>query len=128
MIVRAKQSTASQIKNLFAEIPANGCSENEDIREILARPGLKIERIVSHGQASAPDFWYDQPWNEWVIVLSGSAGLRFEDESGVRVLSSGDYLCIPAGTRHRVDWTSKTEATVWLAVHFASEEPLEACS
>jgi hypothetical protein len=41
---------------------------------------MKIERIISQGQASPPGFWYDQAWNEWVIVLKGSATLQFEDE------------------------------------------------
>lgn len=103
--------------NLFENIPVTGDPANEKIGQILARPGVKIERIVSHGQASPPDFWYDQAWHEWVAVLSGSARLRFEDESEARQLSAGDYIFIPARKRHRVDWTSEDGPTVWLAVH-----------
>jgi cupin 2 domain-containing protein len=109
--------TAVQAGNLFADIPAAG-ARDEEFSEILARPGLKIERIVSHGHASPPGFWYDQPQNEWVIVLKGSARLRFEDEAGERALAAGDYVFIPAGKRHRVEWTSAEEPTIWLAVHF----------
>ncbi len=109
--------TAVQAGNLFADISATG-AEDEEFSEILARPGLKIERIVSHGHASPPGFWYDQPQNEWVIVLKGSARLRFEDEAGERALAAGDHVFIPAGKRHRVEWTSAEEPTVWLAVHF----------
>jgi len=109
--------TAAQAGNLFANIPAAG-GAGEEFAEILARPGVKIERIVSHGHASPPGFWYDQPQNEWVIVLKGSARLRFEDEAGERALAAGDYVLIPAGKRHRVEWTSAREPTVWLAVHF----------
>src|SRR3979411_679094 len=82
-----------------------------------AAPHLRLERIVSHAQASPEGFWYDQEWAEWVIVLKGSAGLHFEGESAPRVLSAGDYLDIPAHTRHRVAWTDATEPTVWLALH-----------
>jgi cupin 2 domain-containing protein len=99
-------------------MPAATAADSEDFTALLARPGLKIERIVSRGQASPPGFWYDQPRNEWVIVLKGGAGLRFEDEPSERVLGAGDYVFIPARKRHRVEWTAPLEATVWLAVHF----------
>ena len=56
--------------NLFADISAASAG-GEASCEILAWPGLKIERIISQGQASPPEFWYDQAWNEWVIVLKG---------------------------------------------------------
>ncbi|WP_371679126.1 hypothetical protein [Microvirga sp. KLBC 81] len=51
-------------------------------------------------------------------MLSGSAGLLFEDESTPKELKRGDYLLVPAGRRHRVEWTDGTEPTIWLAVHF----------
>jgi cupin 2 domain-containing protein len=103
--------------NLFADVPAASTGE-EDFSEIFARPGLKIERIISQGQASPPEFWYDQAWNEWVIVLKGSAKLLFEGELAMRVLRAGDYVFIPARKRHRVAWTDPQQPTVWLAVHF----------
>jgi cupin 2 domain-containing protein len=103
--------------NLFADVSAAGAGE-EEFTEILARPGLKIERIISHGQASPLEFWYDQAWNEWVLVLSGSATLRFEDEPATRALGAGDYVFIPARKRHRVECTDLDRPTVWLAVHF----------
>jgi cupin 2 domain-containing protein len=62
--------------NLFVDVSAGSLGE-EAFSEIFARPGLKIERIISQGQASPPGFWYDQAWNEWVIVLKGSATLQF---------------------------------------------------
>ncbi len=110
--------TAFPAGNLFADIPAVSATDGEEFISLLARPGLKIERIVSRGHASPPGFWYDQQENEWVIVLKGSARLRFEDETCERTLAAGDYVLIPAGKRHRVEWTSPTEPTVWLAVHF----------
>ena len=44
--------------NLFADVSAASTGE-EAFSEIFAQPGLKIERIVSQGQASPPEFWYD---------------------------------------------------------------------
>ena len=104
--------------NLFADVSAASAGE-EAFSKIFAQPGLKIERIVSQGQASPPEFWYDQAWNEWVIVLKGGATLQFEDEPATRELGEGDYVFIPARKRHRVEWTDPQQPTVWLAVHFA---------
>ncbi len=80
-------------------------------------PGARIERIVSSGQASPAGYWCDQEQTEWVILLSGSAGLLFEGEDAPRILRPGDYVEIPARLRHRIKWTDATEPTVWLAVH-----------
>jgi cupin 2 domain-containing protein len=41
----------------------------EQVATLLTRPGLRVERIVSRGQASPPGFWYDQAEGEWVLVL-----------------------------------------------------------
>ena len=102
--------------NLFADLPAR--SDQEAFSEILARPGLRIERIVSFGQASPAGFWYDQPDGEWVVVLAGAARLRFEDEPSARTLVPGDHVNIPPHCRHRVEWTDPARPTVWLAVHY----------
>ncbi len=100
--------------NVFADLPA--ASAAEELTDLLARPGLRIERIVSTGQASPPGFWYDQAHDEWVILLSGAAGLAIEGEAERR-LAPGDYVSLPAHTRHRVTWTDASQPTVWLAVH-----------
>jgi len=106
----------AQATNLFAEVATSDGSE-EVITEILARPGVRIERIVSTGQASPPGFWYDQPWDEWVTVLAGAARLRFESEPEDRNLGPGDHIFIQAHAHHRVEWTSADPPTIWLAVH-----------
>ena len=103
--------------NLFAHLPA-GKQDCELFSEILARPGLRIERIVSTGQCSPENFWYDQQEGEWVIVLQGEAKLRLEDR--VVHLKAGDHLDIPPHCRHRVDWTSSEQATIWLAVFYTA--------
>ena len=103
--------------NLFDPIPPEITSEI--IQVLLATGNFRLERIVSNGQATPPGEWYDQDTHEWVALLSGGAGLRFEDEAEPRVLAPGDYLLIPAHRRHRVEWTDPETPTVWLALHYA---------
>lgn len=100
--------------NLYGGLPAN--TGAEQFLELLSRPGLRIERIVSSGQASPPGFWYDQPQAEWVLLLQGEASLVFEDEAVPRLLKPGDFLDISPHRRHRVESTAAP--TVWLAVHY----------
>lgn len=102
--------------NLFGDLPTR--SENELVATLVTAPGIRIERIVSTGQASPPDFWYDQDWAEWVLVVSGSAAVLFEGDPEPHPMTAGDYLLIPAHRRHRVEWTDAAVPTVWLAVHF----------
>lgn len=101
--------------NLFLEVPNDAA--DEQVTVLLATPNVRIERIVSSGQASPPGFWYDQDWSEWVIVLAGSAGLLIEGEAKPRHLEPGDHLHLPAHKRHRIEWTDPARATVWLVVH-----------
>ncbi len=56
-------------------------AESETVDQLLSRQDLKIERIVSTGQASPPGFWYDQPWDEWVIMLSGARGFGLKGKA-----------------------------------------------
>lgn len=107
--------------NLLDPLPDSAVTEQ--FIELLARPGLRIERIVSMGQASPPGFWYDQAEGEWVLLLAGAARLRFADEAEDRALAPGDWLDIPPHRRHRVEWTDPGQATVWLAVHYAIAGP-----
>lgn len=102
--------------NLFESLTTDVAGEQTT--ELVTTETLRIERIVSTGQASPPGFWYDQDWAEWVLVLAGSAGLLFEGEAEPRALAPGDYLHIPAHRRHRVVWTDIRQPTVWLAVHY----------
>lgn len=102
--------------NLYAP-PA--VSDGEVFTDLLRRPGLRIERIVSTGQCSPPDFWYDQAEGEWVAVLQGEARLRFADEAEARHLRAGDFVAIAPHRRHRVDWTPADRTTIWLAVFYS---------
>jgi cupin 2 domain-containing protein len=104
--------------NLFADLPAR---LPEELFTVLAESAsVRIERIVSPpGHQNAPDSWYDQERDEWVLVLRGSAGLEIEGEPDLVELRPGDHLVLAAHRRHRVAWTSADEPTLWLAVHYA---------
>ena len=102
---RETQGLMSATANLFENLPPAGAEEA--FTALLARPGLHVSRIVSHG--------------EWVLLLAGAARLRFEDEATDRVLKPGDCVDIAAHRRHRVQWTEPTAPTVWLAVHYGNE-------
>jgi cupin 2 domain-containing protein len=100
--------------NLFTAIPEH---LPEELTTILqAGEGVRIERIVSQGHSSPQGFWYDQPDHEWVLVLKGAARIEFENSTFE--MKPGDYLNIPARTKHRVAWTTPKEPTIWLAVHY----------
>jgi cupin 2 domain-containing protein len=100
--------------NLFEQIPKHAAQEI--FTELLLTDQVRIERIVSFGQASPEGFWYEQPESEWILLLTGSAQLRLEDR--VLDLVPGDYLNIPAGTPHRVEKTAEQGQTVWLAIFY----------
>ena len=102
--------------NLFGQIPTQ--LPEELFHTIAAGSGMRIERIVSKGHASPPGYWYDQPENEWVMVVKGEAKLRFERDGRVVHLAAGDYVNIGAHERHRVEWTREDAETVWLAVFY----------
>jgi len=101
--------------NIFKNIPKK--LPKEIFEDIISKDGIKLERIVSKGHVTPNYEWYDQSSNEWVIVLQGAAILSFKDSNDVR-LESGDYLNIPAHTKHRVSWTVPNKETVWLALHY----------
>ncbi len=103
--------------NVFSAIPTS--LHNELFQSLLETKSFRIERIVSHGHASPAGFWYDQEQAEWVLVLRGEAVVRFEDQDEPVALKAGDYLNIAARRRHRVEWTTPDQPTIWLAMHYA---------
>lgn len=102
------------LTNLFTELPPN--LPDELFTTLLEDANVRIERIVSHGHVEPKDSWYDQDQHEWVVVLKGSARLKFEDCTVE--MNPGDFVNIPAHKRHRVEWTTPDEPTIWLAVHY----------
>jgi cupin 2 domain-containing protein len=104
--------------NIFADIPRD---LPEELNTVLATSAaVRIERIVSEGHASPDGFWYDQSQDEFVILLQGAAHIRLEGTNQLAELVAGDYLSIPAHTRHRVEWTTPDCPAVWLAIHFTA--------
>ena len=90
---------------------------SEEISEaLIPDQGILIERIISTGQSSPEDFWYDQPRDEWVVLLQGKAKLVWPDGRS-RELNPGDWVLIPAHEPHRVAETSTEPPCIWLAVH-----------
>lgn len=76
----------------------------------------RIERIVSSGQTTPGDEWYDQEHDEWVVLLQGKAKIEFDNHAKYEFVT-GDYMFIPAHSRHRVIYTSSEPDCVWLAIH-----------
>ncbi|MGR9114624.1 MAG: cupin domain-containing protein [Gammaproteobacteria bacterium] len=105
----------SNISNIFTAIP--DALPDELFESILKNETVQIERIVSRGHITSAGYWYDQSWDEWVLLLQGGATLCYEGVVDPVVLKPGDYSLIPAHTRHRVSWTDPTQNTIWLAIH-----------
>lgn len=104
--------------NIYTPLPdAHG---DEVFTTLLTHSGLKIERIVSHGQVTPAGEWYDQHEHEWVLLLQGAARLEFADGRTIS-LSPGDHINIPAHCRHRVSWTLPDQHTLWLAVFYGDD-------
>lgn len=104
------------ISNFFSNFPEH--LPKELVECLVESSSTRIERIVSQGHATVDGEWYDQAWDEWVLLLSGSAAILFEGEDVPKYLEQGDYVLIPAHCKHRVIWTDRYVKTVWLAVHF----------
>jgi cupin 2 domain-containing protein len=101
--------------SLLAALPERQSKEHVDL--LVEKGGVRIERIISTGQANPPGFWYDQPDDEFVVLLTGAARLRFEEGAVTLDMTPGDWIEIPAHVRHRVEATQADSPTVWLAVH-----------
>jgi cupin 2 domain-containing protein len=104
--------TGSLHQNIPDDLP-------QEISETLVRSGnVRIARIVSRGHHSTPDFWYDQQDSEWILLVKGAARLRFEEGNRIVDLMPGMHVNIRAHEKHRVESTSETEETIWLAVFY----------
>jgi cupin 2 domain-containing protein len=97
-------------KNIPDQLPA------ELIECIFKQDAIQIERIISKGHTTPTDHWYDQQWDEWVMLLQGEATILYESNQTFHLIA-GDYLLIPAHTKHRVEWTPPDIITLWLAIH-----------
>lgn len=113
-LASSSEQVGESVTNIFDDLPQH--LPKELVQTLIRAADVRIERIVSHGHASPAAFWYDQPQHEWVIVLKGAAKLQFED--GMMEMKVGDFINIPAFKKHRVNWTTPDEPTVWLAVQY----------
>jgi cupin 2 domain-containing protein len=105
-----------KINNILSDIPER--IPEEIFGEIISSENIRIERIISKGQSSPEDFWYDQEENEWLILVKGKAKLKFSDENELVELTAGDYISITSHKKHRVEWTDPENETIWLAVFY----------
>ena len=103
-------NTANIFDNIFID------KKNEQVFDILKKDNIRIEKIVSNGQKSEKDFWYEQEENEFIMVIDGDAIIEFEDKECE--LKKGDYLIIEKMIKHRVKYTDTNGPTIWLAVFY----------
>ena len=108
----------TKLNNIFSDMPMH--LTNESFDRILKQGGIEVERIVSKGHVTPEGQWYDQNWDEWILLLQGKAILRVQNEAKPIHLKTGDYLLLPKHCRHRVEWTEPSLETIWLAIHWRS--------
>ncbi len=89
-------------------IPRTG----ESFNTLFQNKNIEITQIVSSNKLNIKE--YNQDVNEFVTLLEGKAKLEIEGK--IKELSKGDYLYIPAHTKHRVLETSN--GALWLAIYF----------
>jgi cupin 2 domain-containing protein len=118
VVFRAADEPPSRMTptNLLANLPASLPEERFDV--LVDHGAFRLERIVSTAHATPPGEWLSQSRAEWVVLLSGSAELRFDDEPQEISLQPGDCLLIAANRRHRVERTDASQPTIWLALHY----------
>ena len=100
--------------NIFEQIIVD--KNEEKFFEIFKNETIKIEKIVSNGQTSPENFWYEQEKSEFILLLEGFAILEFENREVE--LKKGDCINIKAKQKHRVKFTSLDEPTIWFAVFY----------
>jgi cupin 2 domain-containing protein len=103
--------------NLFEDLPAQ--LPDEIVQTLVSSPNVRIERIISHGHASPEGFWFDQPTDEWVLLVKGAGRIRFEDGRELEMIA-GSFVNIATHQRHRVEWTDPNQPTIWLAIHYSA--------
>ncbi len=104
-------SAGSGGANLFRGLPEP--ESGEVFEDLLRCRNVRIERIVSSERPEP--VLYDQPQDEWVMLLQGRASLEVAGETVA--LEPGDHLFIPAHTPHRLLQTSAEPRCLWLGVH-----------
>ncbi len=101
---------------LLKNIPTE--SKDEIFETLIEKKDIKIERIISYGQTTPEDYWYDQEQDEFVLILDGFAKIKYENGKIIE-LKKGSSLYIKAHEKHQVIYTSNP--TIWLAIFFKAE-------
>ena len=102
-------------KNNILDVEQLDFSSNKELTDLLLeKDTIRIERIVSYGQTTS---WYDQTENEIVFLLQGMAELEYAN-GATEKLQQGDWVNIPAHTKHRVSYTSENPKCIWLAIFY----------
>ena len=101
-----------ELKNIFSNVAE--AVEEEQFTVLGKSPNCRIERIVSSGYSSPEGFWYDQEYDEFILLMQGEATLEFEDKQ--MDMKAGDYLIVPKNCKHRIAKSSLDPACVWLCV------------
>ena len=98
---------------LGANLLSSLATSDAEVRQTLvASRGVRLDSIVSSGQASPKGFWYDQLEAEWVTILAGRARIRIDGQAGDIALGPDDTLLLPAHCRHRVERTDPGPAPI----------------
>ncbi len=102
------------VENLLREpVPSTGHETN---RVLHFGKGWRLELIVSCAACSQENFWYEQEEHEWILILRGSARLRFKKDNHIVDLNVGDQLHLLPYSSHRVEHTDSGSGTIWLAL------------
>jgi cupin 2 domain-containing protein len=107
------------LANLFHSLPPAPGSERVEM--LLEGRGLKLELIHSCAASTPAGQWYNQPLGEWVLLLQGSAQLRFADADSAQRLQPGDLLWIPPHRLHRLESSDGGRGCLWLTLFVAPE-------
>ena len=119
-LVHKEKTVKMLADNIFNNVKID--RENELFETIISNKNVKIERIISYGHTTATGECYDQEWDEWVMILKGSAVIRFYDPKEEFALNAGDYIFIPSQKKHRVEFTRTDDFTIWLAIHIFKDK------
>lgn len=112
--------------NLRSGLPARPLPD-EVVNLLVERLGLRIERIVSAGQATPEGQWYDQDRDEFVLVVDGAARLSIEGETEERELWRLDPAPSPLPASRDLDEGRTADGLargVILGAIFAEEMPV----
>lgn len=83
----------------------------ERVEELVRFASVAVEQILTGPLDGPVD--YLQPWDEFVVVLAGSALLEVGGEEVE--LETGEWLLLPAGVPHRL--IKADPGTNWLTIH-----------